>query len=305
MALNRNTLAMYFTGVAAAGKSRSVVSGHYYVNENTEKQITGLHLVDNGSWSSLKAYTGIVHATRYDEGNDYPFLLLERTGIVYRVKASAAFTYENISSEREGFFMDVRKIGLHWYAVGGQHQAFRREQKKWKPIDDAIFIEGDEGHASLLQSVDGTSESNIYAVGTDGIILHFNGKRWDEIDSPTDYDLERVLAVNKGEIYICGEGNALYRNDGQGWLPLTEPDENVTYWDMAYFAGRVFVCSKEKLFVLINDRLEEIIPPVKGPLEFYRLDAGPTDLWTVGGECILQFDSSQWRQHVCPDNELP
>lgn len=301
MASERNKGAMYFACVAAAGRNRAVVTGHYYIHENTDEQITPARLIENGNWISLKAYTGIIHAVRHDPDAKLEFLLLERMMTLYRVSAAAEYEFETISTEREAALMDLRKIGTHWYVVGGQHQVLRREQKKWRPIDDGIFIAEEDGFGALLQSIDGTSESNIYTVGTNGVIFHFDGREWSEMDPPTDYDLERVLCVGE-EVYLCGMGNTLYRGAPDAWLPLTEKDDAVRLWDMAYFRGKVYVCSDDKLFVIEDDKPKAVEIPVEGPLSFYRLAAGETDLWGVDKECVLQFDGTTWTQHVYPEN---
>lgn len=294
--------AMYFATIAAAGPGRAVLTGHYYAKEKTDEQISAARLIENGTWTSLKAYTGIVHAVRHDPGAKLEFLLLERALTLYRVSAKAEFEFEAIREDRDGFLMDLRKIGTHWYTVGGQHQVLRQEGKKWRPIDEAIFLDGDEGDSALLQSIDGTSETDIYAVGTNGAIFHFDGKDWTEFDPPTDNDFERVLCVAKDQVYLCGTENTLYRGTDDAWLPLTDPDE-ATFWDMARFQGKVYVCSGVKLYVIEGDELEEVEVPIEGQPHFYRLDASDTDLWCAGGECVLQFNGEKWTQHLYPENQ--
>ncbi len=294
---------LYFTGVAAAGRDRAIVTGHYWAHEETDERITAARLIDGGKWTSLRGYTGIVHATRHDAGAKLEFLLMERALTLYRVSAAAEFKYETISESREGFLMDLRKIGAGWYAVGGQHQAFRMGGKGWRAIDKTLFLPNEEDHSALLQSVHGLDESDIYAVGTSGVVFHFDGEEWEEVESPTDYDLERVLVVKQDEVYLSGCGGVLFRGGRDSWLALTEPDEKLTFWDMALFEGKVFVCSDDKLFTVDGNELQEVEIPLRGPFRFYRMDAGEGDLWTVGDECILQFDGKTWTRHTCPENE--
>ncbi len=298
----RKPRAMYFSGVAAAGKARAVVAGHLWAHEQSGEQVTAAHLIEGGEWRSLRGYTGIVHAVRHDPGARFEFLLAERAGTLYRVSAAAEFEFETISETREGFVMDLRKIGSHWYVAGGQRQVLRKEGSRWRGIDDGILVPTDEGHALLLQSIAGPTEQDIYGVGSGGAMFRYDGHRWRELESPTDYDLERVLCVSEDETWVCGEGGSLYRGDGDTWRALLEPAEDVTFWDMARFRDRIYVCTDKQLFVIDDDEPTPVEIDVDGPLEFYRLDAGDTDLWAIGGECVLQFDGRVWRQHVCPDN---
>jgi hypothetical protein len=187
--------------------------------------------------------------------------------------------------------------------LGGHHRIHRLDGKMWKSIDGGVYIASAKGEAKSLASIDGTSASDLYAVGSSGVIFHFDGKRWAAQKSPTEFGLQRVLSVSKDEVYLCGNTNGLYRGSRSSWKALTRYDKSVTFWDMAWFAGKLYVCSKAKLFVLEKDELVEVKIPVRGPLGFYRMDARDGELWTCGNECVLRFDGKKWKQYVFPDNK--
>lgn len=300
MAKKRKPGALYFTDVARAGSNSVILVGNYYALEGKTEQRIALLSFKNGVWGGIDL-AGVAHAVRLQDSKK-GYLVLERNRAVYSVLPPDQLEYTKIDENREGFLMDVRRIGAHWYAVGGHHQIYRGEGTTWIAFDDDVYVPGEDGETKMLLSVDGSSESDIYAVGFDGMILHYDGKAWTAIDCPTNVGLQRVLCVGSDEVYICGNGNTLIRGSVQGWTPLTEPDESITFWDLAYFRGEIYVCTKHRLFKLVDDQLEVVEIPVKGPLGFYRMDSDEKELWTCGNECLLQFDGRTWTQHVFPDN---
>lgn len=305
MAETRKPGALYFTDIICIDTDTATLIGHYYAFEDSDEERTVLLSLKKGVWGSLNV-SGIAHAVRFDGKPNDPkrqTFILDRNRGLYRV-TSKGVQFDRINEDRQGFLMDLRQISGQWYTVGGHHQIYRQEKSGWRAIDTGVYVSGEAGEAKLLLSIDGLTSKDIYAVGFNGVILHFDGTKWSNLDSPTNVGLQRVLCVTKDEVYICGYGNSLYRGNTKGWLALTEPDDSVVFWDMAYFKGRLYVCTKKALYMVnSNDELEEVEIPVKGPLGFYRMDASDKELWTCGNECVLRFDGKKWSQYIFPDNK--
>lgn len=63
-----------------------------------------------------------------------------------------------------------------------------------------------------LSKVWGSSTNNIYFVGNNGNIAHYNGSRWTKIISRVDTDLEDISGTSDGkEIWTCGWSNSTGR----------------------------------------------------------------------------------------------
>ncbi|HTO69771.1 MAG TPA: hypothetical protein VMR31_07910 [Myxococcota bacterium] len=306
MAKKRKRGALYFTSIARAGDDSVALSGNYYIYEDGDEKRTALISLKQGHWGALDV-SGIVHAARiigtFPSGK-WTMLGLTQSGGVYRASPSGV-KFAMIDEERPGSLMDLRQIGGKWYAVGG-HLRIHREDRAghWTAIDDDVYLEDEKGNTKLLLSIDGTSGSDLWTVGYNGTVLHYDGSSWSSVESPTDYGLQRVLCPKKGVVYVCGYGNSLFRRNAKGgWDALTEPDEDIVFWDMAWFQDELYVCTKKDLFVLRDGELEKVKPKVDGPLGFYRMDADDGELWTCGNECVLRFDGKKWKQFVWPDNE--
>jgi hypothetical protein len=304
VAKKRKPTALYFTDVVRIDKGGVGLTGHYYASDIKDEQRTAFIIYRNGSWGRVDVPC-ISHALRFSGDPSDPkrqYLILDRNRGLYRFTPPTDTRFERIFARREGFLTDLRKIAEKWYTVGGHHQIYREQGSGWQAIDEDIYIPGEKGDTKILLSIHGLVESDIYSVGFNGVIFHYNGKAWKQLDSPTNVGLQRVLCVAIDEVYICGNANGLYRGNTRQWYALAEPDEKVTFWDMAFFQGSVYVCTKKQLFVLRGDSLTEVEIPVKGPLGFYRMDADENELWTCGNECLLQFDGRKWKRHVFPDN---
>ena len=78
-----------------------------------------------------------------------------------------------------------------------------------------------EYHASEnLNDIDGTSSQSIWAVGDNGLIIHYDGAQWQEEESGTAENLVSIAAVDETHAYAVG-GVCLYR-DESGWREIQE-----------------------------------------------------------------------------------
>jgi hypothetical protein len=305
MNANRKPKALYFTDVVRIDRGGVGLIGHYRASDEKDEQKTIFMIYRNGNWGEVEV-NGICEALRFTGDPNDPkrqYLLLERNRGLFRFNPPTNTKFERIFPKRQGFLIDLRKIDKKWYIVGGHHQIYVEEGEAWRSIDEGVYIPGEKGEARILLSIHGLKKSSIYAVGTNGVIFHYDGRKWTEMDSPTNVGLQRVLCVGNDEVYLCGDANGLYRGNEKQWLPLTEADDAVTFWDMTLFRNQVYVCTKKQLFVIRGDSLEEVKIPLKGPLGFYRMDADEDELWTCGNDCLLQYDGKSWTQHVFPGNK--
>ncbi len=57
---------------------------------------------------------------------------------------------------------------------------------------------------ATVNKIWGTSSNDLYVVGNNGNIAHYNGSQWRKIESGTSLILSDIQANNRGEIFICG-----------------------------------------------------------------------------------------------------
>ena len=136
------------------------------------------------------------------------------------------------------------------------------------------------------------------AVGEAGVVLAFDGKRWNKIDGvPTKKFLNGVLCVAPDEIYISGWQGALYKWDGEAEWQKIKYTGDIAGGEMyggslACYRGTVYLCGGTYgLYRIIGKKAE--------PLEtFYASRAMVVhDKLIVTGESMWnEFDGNEWIQ---------
>lgn len=76
-----------------------------------------------------------------------------------------------------------------------------------------------------LGAVWGTSASDVYAVGGDGAILHYDGATWSPMASGTKEYLVAVRGTSPSDVVAAGGDGTLVHFDGTAWQPLTSGTE--------------------------------------------------------------------------------
>jgi photosystem II stability/assembly factor-like uncharacterized protein len=102
----------------------------------------------------------------------------------------------------------------------------------WTRMDTPIVAPG----RGRLHGVWGFANNNVFAVGDDGVILHFDGNQWSPMTSGTTTDLYAVWGANMSSVFAVGRyGTILHYNSSQ-WNPIDtdtsgQPVEGWTYWN--------------------------------------------------------------------------
>lgn len=108
----------------------------------------------------------------------------------------------------------------------GTSAPYHWDGNKWKVYDISGI------HNGYINKIWGTNSSNLYIVGTNGSISHYDGQNWQKIESGTEIDLTDIWGSPNGKIiWACGfkddKGSVLLRNTGSGFekvLEITSPN---------------------------------------------------------------------------------
>ncbi|HEY5937745.1 MAG TPA: hypothetical protein VIU61_24020, partial [Kofleriaceae bacterium] len=102
--------------------------------------------------------------------------------------------------------------------------------------DLVLRYNGTEWRATLppkpIRSLSGTSGSDVWGVGGDGAILHFDGMVWSAVTSPTTEHLVRVLALAADDAWAVGAKSTIVHWDGVAWRTVEAPPASTTYNDL-------------------------------------------------------------------------
>jgi hypothetical protein len=177
-------------------------------------------------------------------------------------------------------------------AFGIRRQVFVREDEgQWRAMHAPNAV-GDEEPA--FEAMCGRSLSDLYAVGWDGEIWHYNGKRWRKEDSPTDIILTGATVHSDGKVYICGQDGTLLRGLKGQWEIVADGQTVDDFWWITSFNDRIYVASMGELYVLEDDQLEPVDLGDAACDTFYVLTQAQGVLWSLGSEDIAFFDGATW-----------
>jgi hypothetical protein len=204
-------------------------------------------------------------------------------------------------STKLGYLAQMRKVGDALFVCGYRRQVYRLDGEQWTLISTAILDNRPKGPWNGFESIDGFSSSDIYTVGDEGEIWHFDGNKWTQCESPTNRNLAEVRCFD-GKVWICGDGGLILVGDSHGWVVLWDQDEpSESWWSIERFGGRTFLAGNDFLGEFANGRIQ---PAVGAPSDIttMRLHQSNGLLWSIGEEDIFSFDGLAWRRIICPQN---
>ena len=85
----------------------------------------------------------------------------------------------------------------------------------WTPMSSGIELE--------LNGVWGTSPTNVFAVGGEGTILHFDGANWSPMASNTSNTLNAVWGTSASDVFAVGNMGTIMHFDGSVWVSMDNP----------------------------------------------------------------------------------
>lgn len=229
------------------------------------------------------------------------FLAIGEWGFVYVIGGGEERVENSIqdggfSPQTRGPLREVRAVnGGRAYAVGTKRQVYRRDAAdRWVCIDQSMQRLADNMEDYCFESIDGFSEEDIYAVGWEGEIWHFDGRLWERIESPTNLALYKIRCGKDGFAYACGQAGTLLRGRGVRWEVIQQQRTEEDLWGLEWFMGRLYVASTQFVYYLDADDLELVDFADDVPSSCYHLSAIDDVLWSIGPKDLMEFNGIDW-----------
>jgi hypothetical protein len=306
-AIPQHQAALYFNELAPmqGQGERCALFGHFYHLPDPDVALTRpVVALPAGGWGVVNDtdVNDIVCGGLYFEHDGKRQLLaVFRGGETYMYQGAARTAIP--TPPNVGFLSGVRMIGARPYACGSQNTIYRFDGAAWTDVAGPLRVAYGGPNDPILNAIDGFDESDIYAVGYNGSIVHFDGTRWHQLDAPTNQHLHQVLCHTDGRVYVCGRGGTVLRGRLDVWEDLSSPERAQDLWGLAAFKGDVYLCTYRQLFRIVGPDLTEIDVPVNSSGNFYRLASNESFLWaTTGTGRVLRFDGQHWIELVWPDS---
>jgi hypothetical protein len=201
---------------------------------------------------------------------------------------------EDLSREY-GPMRGIRSIAGKAYAVGMNRQVYRRDAANvWTRIDQGLVPEKDTPEVFSLESIDGFTASEIYAVGRRGEIWNYDGSNWANSDSPTNMILTNVCCAEDGSVYVCGRLGTLLVGRNNQWRLIQQTMTEEDFWGIAWYAGRLYLATMQFLYTLENDELKRVHFGADSPTTCFHLSSADGVLWSIGAKDLMSFNGTKW-----------
>jgi hypothetical protein len=205
-------------------------------------------------------------------------------------------------SELAGVVTQLARIGRRLYSVGGPRRMHRRlGAGRWEDLTAKLAPPRDADHPGrglryLWQDVAGFSEEDLYAVGGEGDVWHFDGQKWVPCSFPSNELLFNVCCGGDGTVYIGGHRGSLYAGRASKWKKLADGDHGAPWKDLAWFGGRLWCGGDAGLWELRGSRLARAEAPPEVQAAAGALDVAPDGQWllTAGPDGAALFDGTRW-----------
>ncbi len=269
-----------------------------------------------------------VHAYRTLPDDKKRFACLGSQGAVHFVRGST----REVRTERlpgaglvdgnfGGLMTNIREIGGQLWACGQNGQVYRRlGVDGWRRNDEGIRVQVNPAEygpdrisemlevmstAPMLSCIDGTGDNDVYVVGLQGFLAHFNGTAWAKIELPVDEHLEWVRCVDNDEVWVCGHNGTLLKGNARsGFKSVSGLDDHQTFVCLAKFDGSVYLSAEEGLFLYNGKSITSVKTKLKPELQdAWRLDHVDGVMWSIGVTDLARFDGKKWTRVDHPDNE--
>ncbi len=297
-----STFSWSFRDVKIVSTKKTIFIAGFDKDDNTS-----YYLSWDGEWSSASFSAELIGCCPlYPLGTGALFLGLH--GEIVRAVPSG-FTREVIDLSESGpqhigDMREIRTIGERAYAVGMGRVAYRCDGvEKWTRIDQSCRCPTDDESDAGFNSIHGFSEMDIYAVGWDGELWHFDGKTWEMLPSPTNLALFRVVCAPDGNVYACGQVGTILKGKKSSWEVIENDATQADFYGATFFKGKMFFSTTDGLFTIEDNQVAPLEIKSDKKLTFKRaqsflkLDANDDILWSVGNKMALySADGINWTE---------
>ncbi|MCG8426728.1 MAG: hypothetical protein MI754_05145, partial [Chromatiales bacterium] len=195
---------------------------------------------------------------------------------------------------------DVVTIKGEVYGIGWLRTVTRRRgPNDWEHLSEGLWQEGDKGAG--FTDLDGFDHNDLYAVGGDSDVWHYDGGTWTPLDvTDKHFRPKAVCCAEDGYVYIVGAWGVVIRGRGDQWESYFPEEVGPKLVSVVSYNGRIYMGSEEGVYVL-DHNAKSLVPErydFEGqiaPIYAHRLDVGHGLLMMAGFYSVALFDGKQWK----------
>jgi hypothetical protein len=157
-----------------------------------------------------------------------------------------------------------------------------------------------------LNAVWGSSPEDIWAVGREGTIVHWDGEKWEKVDLslPEDFIFWDIDGTDKNNVYAAGDVRneyfKLFKYDGIDWKEILTGENSVSIQSQVYTPRNGIVYLMDYTHYKIeNGVVEQIYLPAQRGAIYGLSGSGTNNMATVGVLSeVFHYDGSSWIKQV-------
>jgi len=164
---------------------------------------------------------------------------------------------------------------------------------RWCRVD--VGVKPMNTFGSSLEAVSGSSATDVWTVGQDGVILHWDGAVWSQAVSGVTAALGGVYAASPTDAWAVGDAGTIVHWDGSAWS-ASKSGTNATLFGVWGSSGTdVWAVGATGLILHFDG--SAWTPSKSGTTKILNRVHGtsPNDAWAVGESgTILHYDGATW-----------
>jgi hypothetical protein len=210
---------------------------------------------------------------------------------------AAGSDYDGIEPPAPALVRRVRGVAGVGFAVAGERRVFQRSApKQWDLLGGPMTLSSNQSTESVgFRDVSGFSENDIYSVGGQGDVWHWNGTEWRRCDFPSNYFLETVLCAGDGKVYITGQAGSIFVGRDDKWKLLESDALSGYYNDTVWYDDKVWLSHDSGLYVLNHQGTAEsadLPPQIHVTTGYLSVGDGLMLSAGIGGASV--YDGKKW-----------
>jgi hypothetical protein len=154
---------------------------------------------------------------------------------------------------------------------------------------------GTKKYLLILTDVWGSSGTDVFAVGSSGTILHYDGNSWSEMESTVTNNLWGVWGSSGSNVFAVGEGGIIIHYDGSNW---SEIESGTSKWLNGIWGSsgiNVFAVGYSGTILHYDGSTWSAVSSGTTEDLYDVWGSSGSDVFAVG-DTVLHYDGSSWSE---------
>jgi cysteine-rich repeat protein len=147
-----------------------------------------------------------------------------------------------------------------------------------------------------LKSVWGTSSGDLFTVGAGGVIVHYNGNNWSTMSSNVAVDLESVWGSSSSNVFAVGVSGTIVRYEGSTWSEMSTPTTSLLYSVWGSDATNIFAVGASGTIIKYDGNSWNTMTSSTTETLKSVWGFSHSDIYAVGTDgTLIHYDGISWK----------